>query len=93
MHCNAITTAKECQDETYQVKKLRENTICDSYDTNRIQTITKLQNNNQEFTEDTCNAACIAKTGCVQFAIGQEAPYKGDCDLYNTHFCTFNNLE
>jgi hypothetical protein len=45
------------------------------------------------YTKELCNEKCTAKTGCVQFAIGQEAPYLGHCDLYNTNFCTFKNLE
>jgi hypothetical protein len=87
-HCNAITTAKECTNDDVHIKLLHENTMCDSYDTNRIQSLTDIV-----YTKESCNTVCNSTASCVQFAVGQEAPYLGNCDLYDTHYCTFRNLE
>ena len=45
------------------------------------------------YTKEQCNTICTSTKGCVQFNIGQEAPYLGNCDLYKSHFCTFANKE
>ena len=36
VHCNGIDNANECTNERYYVKLLRKDTMCDSYSTNRI---------------------------------------------------------
>ena len=59
-HCNAITTAKECTNDDVHIKLLRENTMCDTWDTNRIQSLT-----DKIYTPEQCNAICNVTAGCV----------------------------
>jgi hypothetical protein len=64
-HCNAITTARECTNDDVHIKLLHENTMCDSYDTNRIQSLT-----DKVYTKEMCNSVCNSTASCVQFAVG-----------------------
>jgi hypothetical protein len=88
VHCNSIKTAKECTNNDVHIKLLKENTQCDQVDTERIKVYS-----DRVYTKEECNSFCTGTKGCVQFNIGQEAPYLGNCDLYKSHFCTFENKE